>query len=117
MPAASTGIGAPAPQADLFAQVTQVLHTVSVRRPLVLGVDDLQWADGGTVALLFHLGRRLADSRILLACTLRPEALQDTIDPKGLERPLGSVLHELTREWGDVLVDLDRADGRAFVEA
>jgi predicted ATPase len=30
---------------------------------------------------------------------------------------VSAVLQELSREWGDVLVDLDRADGRAFVEA
>jgi DNA-binding SARP family transcriptional activator len=108
---------APAPQADLFAQVTAVLRAVSVWRPLLLAIDDLQWSDAGTAALLFHLGRYLAGSRILLVCAYRPEALQEPPDPKGLGRPLGSVLQELTREWGDVLVDLDRADGGAFVEA
>jgi len=107
----------PAPQADLFAQVTRVLQSVSLRRPLLLAIDDLQWADGGTAALLFHLERRLAGSRILLVCAYRPEALQASPDPKGLPRPLGSVLQELTRQWGDVLIDLDRADGREFVEA
>lgn len=110
---------APTLQADLFAQVTQVLHAVSVQRPLLLTVDDLQWADGGTVALLFHLGRRLAGSRILLACAYRPEALQASPDDRGPGQAadLGLVLHELAREWGDVLVDLDEADGRSFVEA
>ncbi len=109
----------PAPQADLFAQVTQVLHAVSVRTPLLLAIDDLQWADASTAALLFHLGRRLAGSRILLACAYRPEALQAAPDLRGLQDlgGLGSVLHELTRDWGDILVDLDQADGRAFVEA
>jgi tetratricopeptide (TPR) repeat protein len=106
---------APAPQADLFAQVTAVLHAVSAGRPLLLAIDDLQWADGGTTALLFHLGRRLAGSRLLLACACRPEALQEPPDPEGVS--LASVLQELAREWGDILVDLDRADGRAFVEA
>jgi DNA-binding SARP family transcriptional activator len=116
-PTSGTVLSAPALQPDLFAQVTQVLHAVAVERPLLLMIDDLQWADGGTTALLFHLGRRLGGSRILLACAYRPEALQGPIDPKGLPRPLGSILQELIRAWGDVLVDLDRADGRAFVEA
>ncbi|RPI58413.1 MAG: hypothetical protein EHM56_01865, partial [Chloroflexi bacterium] len=110
---------APAAQPDLFAQVTRVLHLVSLRSPLLLAVDDLQWADGGTAALLFHLGRRLAGSRILLACAFRPEALYQAPDLRGLGDlgGLGSVLQELVREWGEVLVDLDQADGRAFVEA
>jgi DNA-binding SARP family transcriptional activator/tetratricopeptide (TPR) repeat protein len=116
---------APAFQGDLFAQVTQVLHTVSQRRPLLLAIDDLQWAGGGTAALLFHLGRRLAGSRILLACAYRPElAVAGGGDP--LDAPqhqlqfgpgVGTVIGELRREWGDVLVDLDEADGQAFVEA
>jgi len=112
-PAPEINLGTPAPQADLFAQVTQVLHAVSTGRPLLLAVDDLQWADGGTAALLFHLGRRLAGSRILLACACRPEALDGGEGSSGV----AAVLHELCREWGDVRVDLDRADGRAFVEA
>ncbi len=113
----------PVAQPDLFAQVTRVLHSVSLRSPLLLAVDDLQWADGGTAALLFHLGRRLAGSRILLVCAFRPEALQEAPDRasdlRGLRDPAGlvSVLQELVREWGDILVDLDEADGRAFVEA
>jgi adenylate cyclase len=91
-----------------------VLHTVSLHRPLVLAIDDLQWADGGTVALLFHLGRRLAGSRILLACALRAEVLAGgERQPSGI----GTVIHELCREWGDVLLYLGQAEGRAFVEA
>jgi DNA-binding SARP family transcriptional activator len=130
-PGAELGVATPEP--DLFAQVTQVLHAVAVGSPLLLAIDDLQWADGGTAALLFHLGRRLAGSRILLVCAYRPEAL----DPQtawgtsagdgsqaaapgpqsGLGAGIGAVLQELTRVWGDVLVDLDQADGRAFIEA
>jgi tetratricopeptide (TPR) repeat protein len=116
-PAPGTNLGAPAVQADLFAQVTQVLHTVSMSRPLLLIIDDLQWADGGTAALLFHLGRRLAGSRILLACACRPEALDGREGSQAAASGVGTVLQELCREWGDVRVDLERADGRAFVEA
>jgi DNA-binding SARP family transcriptional activator/predicted ATPase len=119
--------GAPAAQPDLFAQVTRVLHTISVNRPLLLAIDDLQWADGGTAALLFHLGRRLAGSRILVICAYRPEALDAGQEshialggtaPGSVAAPVvGTILRELIREWGDVQIDLDRADGRAFVEA
>lgn len=120
-PAAGAGVCAPAPQIDLFAQVTQVLRAVSRHSPLLLVVDDLQWADGGTAALLFHLGRRLAGSRILLACACRPEALSPGSEMEAGHREgpavgVATVLRELCRKWGDVLVDLDQADGRAFVE-
>jgi adenylate cyclase len=115
----------PAAQPDLFTQVTQVLHAVSVARPLLVVVDDLQWADGGTAALLFHLGRRLAGSRILLACACRPEALgpQSGLGTDNREGGgaaalgVGTVLREICRERGNVLIDLDKVDGRAFVEA
>ena len=114
-----------ADQSALFTEVTQVLHTVAARRPLLLAIDDLQWADGGTAALLFHLGRHLAGSRILLACAYRPEGLGDREPGQGAApgpqsvpgAGVNTVLQELAREWGDVRVDLDRADGQAFVEA
>lgn len=113
---AEEGVAA-VPQPDLLAQVTQVLHTVSLEQPLLLSLDDLQWADGGTQALLFHLSRRLVGSRLLLACAFRPEALHVGVGD-GAESPgMGTVLHELCRRRGTVLVDLDQADRRRFVEA
>jgi DNA-binding SARP family transcriptional activator/tetratricopeptide (TPR) repeat protein len=114
----------PDPQAYLFAQATQVLHAVSQARPLLLLIDDLQWADSGTAALLFHLGRRLGGSRILVVCACRPEALDvEEVSESLAQAPhattacVGTVLRELCRGRGDVMIDLDKVDGRAFVEA
>jgi predicted ATPase/DNA-binding SARP family transcriptional activator len=117
-------------QADLFEQFTRVLQSLARRHPLILVLDDLQWADAGSVSLLFHLGRRLAGSRILVVGAYRPGDLALTrSDPKGFPKPLGSgiasdarhplapVVHEFRRDFGDILVDLDRAGGRPFVEA
>jgi DNA-binding SARP family transcriptional activator len=115
----------PASQADLFDQATHVLQAVALQHPLLLLLDDLQWADKGSVALLFHLGRRLSDGRILVVGAYRPATVAlgspsptPTTGGEPLERhPLGLVLHEFGRDWGDIQVDLDQADGRAFVEA
>ena len=115
--AAGPNLAAPPPQCDLFAQVTRVLHAVSLSTPLVLAIDDLQWTDGGTAALLFHLGRRLAGSRILLACACRPAGLVAGERGQPVASGLEAILQELCRRWGDVIIDLDQADGRAFVEA
>jgi DNA-binding SARP family transcriptional activator/predicted ATPase len=110
------------PRADLFAQVTAVLAALARTHPLLLLLDDLQWADGGTAALLFHLGRRLAGSRILVAGAHRPLApgdFQGLVEPDESEErhPIASVIHEFGRQWGDVQVDLDQAEGRVFVDA
>jgi hypothetical protein len=113
-------------QTDLFEQVTRVLQSLARQNPLILVVDDLQWADAGSVSLLFHLGRRLAGSRILVVGAYRPGDLALIHqDPKGFGKPLGSgdrhplasVVNELQRDLGDIQVDLDQAGGRPFVEA
>ena len=65
--------GMPALQQNaLFEQYTQVLRAMAGHKPLLLAVDDLQWADSGSFHLLFHLGRRIAGSRILLVGAYRP---------------------------------------------
>ena len=60
---------------DIFEQVTHVLQELARRHPLCLVLDDLQWADAGSVSLLLHFGRRIANSRILVVAAYRPDAI------------------------------------------
>jgi predicted ATPase len=107
-------------QSHLFQQVTDVLRTVAEEQPLLLILDDLQWADAASIGLLFHLGRRLADadSRVMIACAYRPEEV--AVRRAGERHPLAKPLGEFKRAFGDVWVDLGRADrteGRRFIDA
>lgn len=45
------------------------------RQPVVLVIDDAQWADGATLDLLRYLGRRIDNTRALLVLSYRDEAL------------------------------------------
>jgi DNA-binding SARP family transcriptional activator len=108
----------------LLQQVTNFLRALAKERPLLLLLDDLQWADAATASLLFHLGRRLAGSRILLACAYRPEELQphraDAPNLPSIPHPMHQVLDELQRQFGDITLDLDlvqEPEGRHFVES
>jgi DNA-binding SARP family transcriptional activator len=102
-------------QIALFGQVTKVLQELALRHPLLLVVDDLQWADSGSISLLFHLGRHLAGSRILIVGAYRPEDLAgDTGERLKL---LESVVNEFERVYGEIIVDLGEADSRQFVQA
>jgi DNA-binding SARP family transcriptional activator/predicted ATPase len=104
-------------QSRLFAQYAAVLSAIAARRPLVLLLDDLQWADAGSLSLLFHLGRTLQNSRVLIVGSYRPE---DVANGRGGERhPLETVANELQRMFGEVVVPLDQSDdeARRFVEA
>jgi adenylate cyclase len=111
------GPGMPSPQqSDLFKQYTRVVQAlVHQRGTLLLVLDDLQWADLGSVSLLFHLGRHLAGSRILIVGAYRPEEV--ALGRDGERHPLEPVVNELQRDFGDNTVNLDRAESRGFVEA
>jgi predicted ATPase/DNA-binding SARP family transcriptional activator len=110
-----TGMIVPSPQQnDLFEQYARVLQTVARQVLLVLVVDDLQWADLGSISLLFHLGRHLAGSRILIVGAFRPEEV--ALGRDGDRHPLEPVVNELRREYGDITVNVDQAERRTFVE-
>jgi predicted ATPase/DNA-binding SARP family transcriptional activator len=111
-----TGSGMPSSQQSaLFEQYTQVLRALAGKRPLLLALDDLQWADGGSVSLLFHLGRHVAGSRILIVGAYRPEEV--ALGRDGERHPLEPVVNEFQRDFGDITVSLGRAESRGFVEA
>lgn len=98
------------PPALLFQQYANVLHRLSQKTPLVLLVDDLQWADRSSVALLEHLLPRLAHSRVLLLLA----------HTQGTQPEAGEAYTALTRllaQREDEVIDLGRSDGRAWTDA
>jgi DNA-binding CsgD family transcriptional regulator len=58
---------------DILAGMLALLR--ESRRPLVLVIDDAQWADGATLELLRYLGRRIDSTRALLVLSYRSDAL------------------------------------------
>jgi DNA-binding SARP family transcriptional activator len=62
-----------------------------ITAPLVLVVDDLQWADGDTIEWLQYFVRAASDSRCLVVGTVRAEEEQDN-------PPLGRLLGHLERD-------------------
>jgi DNA-binding SARP family transcriptional activator len=108
--------GAPSPnQSALFEQYTKVLQALARQAPLLLVVDDLQWADLGSISLLFHLGRQLAGSPILVVGAYRSEEVG--LGRDGQRHPLEPVVNEFRRDFGDITVNLGEAESREFVDA
>ncbi len=62
-------------QSALFVQVRDALRAAAATRPLILVLDDMQWADPGSLALLRLLARDLAAYPVLLIVTYRIEEL------------------------------------------
>lgn len=102
----------------LFEQYSRVLHRLAADQPLLITLDDLQWADATSIGLLFHLGRRLAAGRILIIGAYRPDEMALGRDSQ--RHPLEKVLAEFKRTFGDIQIDLaglEDNEGRSFVDA
>jgi len=92
--------GSAADEFVVFAAVTDLLIRVATVAPVVVVLDDLHWADRGTLVLLRHLVGATAAERILVLGTFR-----DTdVDPDGL---LAATLAALHREDGVSRIALD----------
>jgi DNA-binding SARP family transcriptional activator len=120
-------------QSALFEQYCQVVRALASQRPLLLALDDLQWIDDGSTNLLFHLGRRIEGSRILIVGAYRPAEIvlgrpsfplaparsqsPDRTEGEPERHPLEPVVNEFKRLFGDIEVDLHQAEGRQFIDA
>jgi len=60
----------------IFRQYTKIIKSISTLNPLMLVVEDLQWADTSSIDLLFHLSRNLGSCPVLIICTYRPSEIE-----------------------------------------
>ncbi len=76
-------------QARMLRVLAEVLEVLTVRRPLVLVLEDLHWSDPSTFAFLTYVARRRDWARLLVLGTYRPvEVLRQA-------HPLRRVIAEL----------------------
>ena len=58
---------------ELFWAVRRLLETLALERPLVVVVDDIQWAEPAFLDLIEYLAGWSRDAPILLLCLARPD--------------------------------------------
>jgi len=61
----------------MFGTITNLVVEISKIHPIAIFIDDLQWADTGTLQLLHYLTRNMRNARVLLLGAYRPEDLQE----------------------------------------
>ncbi len=101
--AGSTGRPDPLRQARLFEALLDVGERIAAEGPVVLTIEDLQWADPASADLLRFLVDRARVGRILLLVTART----DEADAHGRLRRL---LTDLARRAGTTWLDLGPLD-------
>lgn len=67
----------PQEQSSAHQEIVESLASVSQTVPMVLVIDDLQWADLQTLGFLSQFGKSIEKGRILLACAFRPEEIKE----------------------------------------
>lgn len=68
--------GVPVAPEEALWSVRLVLEALGRRHPLVLFLDDLQWAEPAFLDALEHCAEAIEDAPVLLLCTARPELLE-----------------------------------------
>jgi tetratricopeptide (TPR) repeat protein len=97
-------------QYRLIAELADFFRALAAERPLVLVLDEMQWADSTSWDALEHLLSQLDTDRILICLAHRPDSTYDT----SAHRQMLS-RHEITREI--TLSRLTRDEVKQWLEA
>ncbi len=83
-------------QENFFDNVLLGLQRLSSEQPIVLFLDDLQWADHTSLKLLHYLSRNTRSNRIFMIGTYRPEDILQS--DEGKPHQLRTTLQNMRRE-------------------
>ncbi|HEV8594850.1 MAG TPA: tetratricopeptide repeat protein [Thermoplasmata archaeon] len=103
----------------LFENVSLGLVRDSRREPILLTLDDLQWADPSSIALIHYLGRGIRNARVLVIGAYRGEELAMGLRA-GAKHPLEEAIQLMSREGLHEemrLARLDEAQTTELVES
>jgi DNA-binding SARP family transcriptional activator/predicted negative regulator of RcsB-dependent stress response len=78
-------------QLRLWEATRTLLATISENTPLLIVLDDMQWADSSSCEMLTYLVRQLRNTPIMIVCTCRDIELAPN-------HPLRSMMNDLHRE-------------------
>jgi class 3 adenylate cyclase len=104
--------GGAATPGELFWEVRRFLEALAERRPVILHVDDLHWAEPMLIDLLNHIVDLSQSAPVLVLCAARPELLEDYAGWGGgklnattvMLEPLGNTeCEQLLEQLGDEL--------------
>jgi tetratricopeptide (TPR) repeat protein len=101
----------------LFESLSQLVIRLSERDPLLLVLDDLQWADDGSLQLLHYLARTIPNSRVMICGAYRPEEIESI---SGEMHPLAKTLKRMRPEnlfFEISLARFDKDDTAAIVQS
>jgi DNA-binding SARP family transcriptional activator len=100
------------PQAEqhrLLQNLLTFFTALSDRAPLLLVLEDVHWADSGTLSLLRHLARHTHHQRVMIVATYREVELDQA-------RPFHELLLDLNRERLATRLKLPRLDRKQTEE-
>ena len=97
----------------MFETISRIIIGISKKKPLVLFVDDVHWADSASLHLLHYLARNIQTQPILILCAYRTEELDLSL---GQVNPLQEFITRLGSENLFSTIELGRFDHKHTTE-
>ncbi len=92
----------------LFENVSMGLVRKAKAKPMILCIEDLQWADPSTLAMMHYIARNAGECGLLMLGSFRPE---DVSAVDGVGHPLTATMQLMNRERLHREVELQRLTG------
>ena len=90
-----SGLGLQEERDRLFESLYRIVIDISEKRPLLLVLDDIQWADDSSLQLLHYLARNIRNQKVLMCASYSPEDLKED---GGRTHPLSETLRRMSIE-------------------
>lgn len=83
--------------------VATLLERMAEEQPLLLGIDNLQWADSASLELTMYLTVRLHRSRVALVGSMRPQNMQHEHSETSDDETMTKASNAVTRTLGELM--------------